>query len=216
MQMLKSCRTRLIMTSPTTDIIADMGMFDWIYPKRCVGCGVVGRYVCRKCEETVEVCGESLRYKGVVRKLIKEIKYRGSFDMVDELVFLWERRVGDRKLIKGEWVVVAVPMWKEKRRERGFNQAELIARELAKKWSFEYRELLVRKRETLPMYSLKYAERAKNVQGGFGVVDLQFLTDYKRVILVDDVWTSGATMRECSRVLLQNGVKSVRMVVIAR
>lgn len=198
-----------------------MWLFDWIYPKKCVGCGVRGGYICVKCMRTVKACGGSLRYQGVVRELIKEIKYRGSFDMVAELVDRWITICGhtvaksvDCKYGKSR-VVTAVPMYPPKQKRRGFNQAELVARELAKRWRYPYVELLVRTRETRPMYGLKRCERSANVAGAFGVKAA--LRDPNRsVILVDDVLTSGATLGECCRVLKSSGARRVSLVAIAR
>jgi len=162
-----------------------------------------------------------LRYSGVVRKIIKAIKYRGSYDMVAELVGIW-----NLQRLDGEWIITAVPMWEPKRKLRGFNQAELIARMVAKRWGMEYRELLTRTRETMPMYGLKREERIENVGGAFEVNHksqtrlaarqvLQF-SNVQRIVLVDDVWTSGATMSECVRVLYQAGAGRVVMVSVAR
>lgn len=179
-----------------------------------MGCGREGAYVCGECERGIEVREESLHYEGVVRKLIKEIKYRGSWDMVAELVGLWEKMVKARV---GRGVVTSVPMWEPKKKLRGFNQAELIARELAKRWGGEYQELLRRERETRPMYGLSKRERVGNVRGAFAMSKQH--TDngieWGTVILVDDVRTSGATMNECARVLTRAGWKEVRQLAIA-
>lgn len=192
-----------------------MGLLDWIYPKRCVGCGRTGRYVCGVCANTVQCKGHSLRYEGMVRKAIKEIKYRGSYDMIQELVYLWEQKV-DMKV--GNGVVTAVPMWAQKEKKRGFNQAVLVAREIAKRWELRYVELLVRTRDTKPMYGLDRTSRQKNVSNAFALIhkNQALSLKHERVILVDDVWTTGETMRECAKVLSKNGMNRVVFVTIAR
>ena len=131
--------------------------------------------------------------------------------MVAELVEIW-----DPPRPEGEWIVTAVSMWEPKRKLRGFNQAELIARTLAKKWELEYLELLVRTRETKPMYGLNRAQRLANVQGAFRVITNNQTPITKRVVLVDDVWTSGATMRECERILTEAGVAKIELLSLAR
>lgn len=191
-----------------------MSLVDWIYPRKCVGCGVRGEYVCKECERVVDVRGGSLRYSRVVRKLIKEIKYRGTWDMVKALVNLWEKRVG----MRGErGIVTCVPMWEPKRKLRGYNQAELIARELAKRWGTPYKELLVRTRETKPMYGLDRKIRKLNVQNAFSITtnNQGSIINNSTVILVDDVWTSGATMNECARILSQAGWRKIIQLAIA-
>lgn len=193
-----------------------MGILDWLYPKRCVECGTEGRYICVKCSEGIGVRGVGLRYEGVVRKVMKEIKYRGSYDMVDELVGVWERRTRNTLHVTRSAVVTSVPMWEIKKRLRGFNQAELIARAIAKRWGLPYQEMLVRERETRAMYGLSRKDRVTNVSDAFRLRDTIHVDTFTRVILVDDVWTSGATMEECCKVLRDAGVKTVHKLALAR
>lgn len=197
--------------------------------------------MCTRCEKGIKRFGESLRYRGVVRKLIKEIKFRGSYDMVAELVTLWIRETQRTQKPENRiarisdyigWVVTAVPMYGPKKKKRGFNQAELIARYLAKKWELPYVEMLQRVRETAPMYGLGINERAENVASAFRVIipptsfgklrtteghgNNQSSIIKQKVILVDDVWTTGATARECVKVLKETGVEEVKIVAICR
>lgn len=194
-----------------------MGIVDWVYPKRCVGCGREGKYVCDVCRGKVTTSGESLRYEGAVRKLLKEIKYRGTHDMVSELVELWEEKIGEGVTFSTNVTVTAVPTWWKKMRQRGFNQAELLARELARIRGARYLDMLIRTRETKPMYGLSREERQKNIEGAFGPKTMQReLKSEDVVVLVDDVYTTGATMRECRGVLEKNGVSKVIPLTIAR
>lgn len=160
----------------------------------------------------------SLRYEGVVRKMLKEIKYRGSYDMVKELVDLWERKTRYTIGVAPNTLVTAVPMWGPKKKKRGFNQAELIARELAKRWDLEYRELLIRTRETQPMYGLDREQRRINIHNAFAIITNNQIpiTKLKSVILVDDVWTTGSTIEECEKLLINSGIEKVIKTVIAR
>ena len=185
-----------------------------IFPKQCVGCSREGSYICDKCRKDIQADGISLRYRGVVRKLIKEIKYRSTSDMISELVELWSQRVGNIPVDRGS-IVTSVPMYKTKQRKRGYNQAELIARQLAKRWGCEYRELLARKRETKPMYGLAEQERSRNVKDAFELLDNES-THGQMIICVDDIMTTGATLLECVRVLKHGGARGVKSVVIAR
>ncbi len=198
-----------------------MNLLDWIYPRRCVGCKSEGKYICDNCRKLIGRVDDSLKYRGVVRKILKEIKYRGTYDMVREVVKLWDPRISDQCAVYGQrMVVTAVPMWEGKKRLRGFNQAELIAREVARRCEVVYVELLRRTRVTTPMYGLKRWEREVNVEGAFEVRDqcmVQSLQDSNTtVILVDDVWTSGATMRECVRTLKLAGFTQVLCMTLAR
>jgi competence protein ComFC len=185
-----------------------MAILDWIYPKKCLECGDVGRYVCTACQRGIQRKGESLKYTGIVRKVIKEIKYRGSYDLVHELVELWAPRRP-----AGDVLVTSVPMWAGKKRVRGYNQAELIAREVARIWKVRYQELLVRNRDTKPMYGLDKSARIENINGAFTAKSRIFTNN--TIVLIDDVWTSGATILECARVLKKSGVKKIILLALA-
>lgn len=199
-----------------------MAILDWIYPKKCLGCGVFGSYLCQRCQREIKRRGEGLRYEGIVRQAIKEIKYRGTYDLVAELVSIWNPQKPP-----GEVLVTAVPMWAGKRRKRGYNQAELIGREVAQIWGVGYQELLVRNRDTKPMYGLKKGERQKNVTGAFfinpkfEIINTEKILNYKleirnkTVVLIDDVRTSGATISECVSVLRRAGWKKVICMALA-
>lgn len=190
-----------------------MGIIDWIYPKRCVGCGVGGSYICTSCRGLIEQREGSLSYRGVVRKALKSIKYRGSYDMVRELVEIW----APKSPKQNNFVVTSVPMWEAKKRIRGFDQAELLARELALRWGRDYQQLLARVRETRPMYGLSKLERMENVKKAFRLINHNSNQPLNQaVVLVDDVWTTGATMRECKRVLVEAGAGEVIPMALAR
>ncbi len=190
-----------------------MAIIDWIYPKKCLGCQIRGRYFCLECQRGIGRRGESLEYRGIVRRAIKEIKYRGTYSLVGELVEIWKP-----KMPEGDILVTSVPMWQSKRWRRGYNQAELIAKEVAKRWGVEYLETLIRNRETKPMYGLKKEERLENVRGAFETksqIPNSQILKYNALILIDDVWTSGATMEECMRVLKCAGWKKVIPMALA-
>jgi len=108
-----------------------------------------------------------------------------------------------------ESMVTSVPMWKQKERERGFNQAKILAQLLGNNV-----DLLERVRETKAMFGLSKNDRQININGAFRVVTKDQILG--RVIVVDDVWTTGATMRECVKVLKKAGVGEVWGVTLAR
>lgn len=217
-----------------------MGIEDILFPRRCYGCGRIGAYICDKCaseiEERAAICPECerpsidswvhgrckreygidrliapKRYKGVLQSALKSVKYRGSWDVIARVADVaWseiELEIGE------EWVVVAVPMYAQKQRVRGFNQAEILSRIFAKKYGISYIDALERVRETRSQYRLSVSERKANLRGAIRVrgVDLP-----ENVIVVDDVWTTGSTMRECAKALKRKGVKEVWGVVVGR
>jgi ComF family protein len=113
-------------------------------------------------------------------------------------------------------VVVPVPLHRQRERERGYNQAALLARPLAKKLNLPYRALLlVRTRPRPEKHLLSTEERWESVRGAFAMCK-RGRVDNLRVLLVDDVMTTGATLDACSRALREAGAKSVVGLTVAR
>lgn len=109
-----------------------------------------------------------------------------------------------------------VPLHKQRYKERGFNQAALVAKELAKLKGIEFeKRALVKIKNTLPQTNLMAGPRASNVKGAFSIKHKEKI-EGKTVMLVDDVYTTGSTLKECSLTLLAGGVKEVKAVTVAQ
>lgn len=112
--------------------------------------------------------------------------------------------------------IIPVPLFPERERQRGFNQAAILTRELAKLKKIALIEgQLIKVKNTSPQTSLEAAERHKNLKGAFAVVDFHGIKG-KTVLLVDDVFTTGSTIQECSSVLIEAGAQEVRALTIAQ
>jgi len=113
-------------------------------------------------------------------------------------------------------VIVPVPLHPKRLRWRGFNQAVVLAREIGKEWKLPVDPFAVeRSRETPPQTQLNEEERKKNMRRAFAV-SAACSAEGKAVLLVDDVYTSGATVNECSRALKRGGAKEVSVLTLAR
>jgi competence protein ComFC len=111
--------------------------------------------------------------------------------------------------------ILPVPMHPRRLRERRYNQAALLAQHLGDMLIKPvYEDVLVRVEETLPQRILKRSEREENLRGAFAVREKTRITQ-KRILLVDDIFTTGATVDVCSRVLMAEGAKFVRVSVLA-
>lgn len=113
-------------------------------------------------------------------------------------------------------LIIPVPLHQKRLRWRGFNQAVILAREVSRLWHVPMDPLiLLRARETPPQTQLDEEERRKNVRGAFSL-NPEKSVQGKSLLLVDDVYTSGATVNECSRTLIRAGAKEVHVLTLAR
>ena len=113
-------------------------------------------------------------------------------------------------------LIVPVPLHIKRLRQRGFNQSLILAQALAKKWQIPINfSLLKRHKFTLTQTGLNKAERNKNIKGAFEVSSKKNIAG-KNVILIDDVYTTGATINECAKILTKAGAKKVTVLTLAR
>jgi ComF family protein len=151
-------------------------------------------------------------YEGDLRKLIHLFKFEGIQPLARPLgKFLAQVLPRDRRFD----AIVPMPLHWRRRWQRGFNQSELLAREIAGTWHVPVRSVVRRKRPTAPQAGLTGAQRRKNVQGAFEVKRAIRL-DGHSILLIDDVLTTGATASACARVLKRAGAAQVSLLTLAR
>lgn len=168
------------------------------------------------------------RYTGAIQKGIKTIKYRRVRDIVPELTSITMNAIQKDKsnnyvsIIRifdtDKPIIIPIPLHKKRYKERWFNQSELLAKEISEKLHLEMRtDLLHRIKFHTPQAELKKEDRLKNIKGAFSInpkskIQMSNLS----IILLDDVWTTGATLREAGNMLKRTGVKKVWGLTIAR
>jgi competence protein ComFC len=215
---------------------------DLFYPERCVGCdrrasdvlcracfdalpGVgstfCGRcglptafatFVCEECKN-VDFAFESarapLKYEGVGKKIVHALKYRGYKRVGEKLATPLMLQVLDETSYDA---VVPVPLHRSRLRKRGFNQAELLARGVAEKMKATVSDTLEVVRSTRDQVELSAAQRRANVAGAYRATrPLR-----GKILLVDDVFTTGATMSACARTLIRAGAQEVHALSLCR
>jgi ComF family protein len=116
---------------------------------------------------------------------------------------------------KKRFIVTAVPISKSRKKWRGFDQSREVAKILAKKFNLEYMDTLGKK-ETKPQVGLKRVERIKNIQNNIFITDKELNLGGSRVVMIDDVYTSGSTLEECAKILRQAGAREVWGMVLSR
>ncbi len=182
--------------------------------------------ICKKCgkqldEEEKEYCGDCRRrvhvfdagigvfaYNDVIRKSIYDFKYK---DMRIYSRFYGERMATHSASYIQHWkpdVIIPVPVSKKKFLKRGYNQAELIARELSLHSGIPMdNRVLYRRKDTKPQKEVDRESRRKNLENAF--IISQNVVKYKKVVLVDDIYTTGSTIDECARTLKDAGIEKV-------
>ena len=151
-------------------------------------------------------------FEGALRQLIHLFKFEGVKPLA--------RVFGDRLALalpreQTFDAVVPLPLHWRKRWRRGFNQAHLLAREIGRRWNVPVRDLMLRTRPTAPQAGLTNAQRRLNMRGAFRVKRGVRL-DGRRILLVDDVFTTGATASACARALKRAGAAHVSLLTLAR
>jgi len=159
------------------------------------------------------------QYGGVIRKAILVLKYKFAYQISEVLSEEAARIVRTRNyqfLIHSSFVLVPVPLYWLRKNRRGFNQSELIGRNLARNLGWHYSpDLLIRRQMRVPQTELKREERLTNIHGIFALNPKSNLQN-ATYILFDDVWTTGATLKEAAKVLKRAGIKKIWGLTLAR
>ena len=216
-----------------------------VFPDRCIGCDVRGSLLCAPCESELPWlsnaictgCGSvgthatprphcagstgplsevlvACAFEGPVRRAVHALKYRGARNHAALLADLLARAVA--LSLGGVDVLVPVPLATGRRRSRGFNQAELIAHGVGARLDLPVAPaVVVRTRETDTQVGMGVAARRENVAGAFRCPGDPPISG-RYVALVDDVTTTGATLRACAEPLLAAGAASVIGLAVAK
>lgn len=163
----------------------------------------------------LEAARAAYRAEGFVRGRIHDFKYRHQFHLLP-LLAGWLREGYEAHYAAEPWdALVPVPLHPARRAERGFNQAEELARRLSRRTGIRVWQPLVRLRRTETQANLRRSERLKNQNGAFGP-KRGFDAAGMRLLIIDDVFTTGATVNACARVLAEAGAARICALTVAR
>jgi ComF family protein len=164
-------------------------------------------------------------YQHALKEVIHQLKYKGKNQLakgLGRILFFDYQRLWARNEVD---LVLPIPLHPRRQRQRGFNQAYLLVKEwptLAQRFTpcastvFVEHRLLHRKRWTDPQVGLDHLKRLQNVRGAFEIKSHNHFIKGKKVLLVDDVYTTGATVSECAKLLMRKGAARVDVLTLAK
>ena len=175
---------------------------------------------CKK-KLTIDAVIPVVSYKGVVKKLLYQFKYAPYLSSLEKIMgeIMYEGLIQNESMVRYLKISLftSVPVHPSKLRQRGYNHAELLAKNMAEKLRRPYSNLLTRVKKTSPQYKLGKTERASNIKGAFIMShNIGNRLENSNIILVDDVATTYSTLRECAHTLKKNGAGKVIAVTFAK
>ncbi len=197
-----------------------IGLLDWIYKKRC--------YFCKSSQESVKMCSKCFDeleflpaeisrrvfkcdiycagvYSKNLQKMIRGLKYHGQRDLAyyqAKFMYQYWQRIG----FEGEFQVVPVPIFPKRKKQRKYNHMELVAVEFCKMTGYDVNlDCIKRIKDTKPQYKLNKSQRMMNLSKAFEVDKSKLLQD-KRILIIDDICTTGSTFEEMIKEFNNAGV----------
>ncbi len=206
-----------------------------IFPPCCLICGKWNTNIlCKECEKeiyekTIFQIEEKdsnyyfekhiyiFKYEGKIRELILDYKFKDKsylYKIFSEIITKNKKICG---ILKKYDIIIPVPIHAKRKKQRGYNQSELIAMEIAKtEQNLKYENKILKKeKHTVPQSSLSKEQRKQNVQNVYKLVNQEKIRN-KKIILFDDIYTTGSTANACAKLLKENGAKQITVVTIAK
>lgn len=214
-----------------------MGLMQLLLPDACAGCGRYGDLLCTACEsglrgasreadrfaaadpgivvgEAMELAMAAFMHEGTTRRVLQRLKYGGAGRLAMPLARAATPTLRRLLAHSGLAPLVPVPVHAARRRQRGYNQAELLATEMGRLAGLPVLDLLQRHRPTARQHGLGRAARLHNLRGAIDVRSAARVPDV--AILVDDILTTSATLEACAETLRRHGASRVYGLAVAR
>ena len=223
---------RQIRTVPIVSKILNL-----IYPQICGMCGKINKNsLCKKCEIELKKQVENqiinneeeiqdkyfnelmyiFKYEGQIRKLILDYKFNEKSYLYLTFVNFLLKNKKIFENIKNYDTIIPVPISKKRKKTRGYNQSLLIARKIAELTNLELmNNCLVKIKNIIEQSKLNKEDRIQNIQGVYELKNKQ-LIENKNILLIDDIYTTGSTVNECSKILKQGNPKKIGILVLAK
>lgn len=206
---------------------------DYFFPPICGMCGEINEnYICNNCYKNIKKIKKCVineynnrnfskhlyifRYEGIIRNKIIEYKFedKGYLYKMFAKIILSDKKTCN--FIKKYDVIIPVPISKKRKKKRGYNQSELVANELAQKLNQDiWTDIIIKKKDNKPQSELNKLERIKNVEDIYEI-NKPIEVKNKKVLLLDDIYTTGSTVNEIARKLKQNQTQEIGVITLAK
>ena len=205
-------------------------LLNFLFPPVCGICGKMDEnWVCENCYNKLKI---NIIYNKAINKFYDEQIYLFKYKDIRNLILRYKFNnqsylnntfaniiLKNKKLcrkIKIYDIIIPVPMFYKKKKNRGYNQTELITSKIAKCLGiYTNNNILIKSKNTKTQSTLKEKNRYENIKNAFSIKNNELIKN-KNIILFDDIITTGATVNECSKILKQNGVKNILVLSIAK
>lgn len=210
-----------------------INLLELVYPNVCGFCNKICKNeLCNKCkmkiiQHQIDIVIKPenkyfkelisiLKYEGIIRDKILQYKFEDKayiYKTFAKIVLKNKKVCG---LLKKYDIIIPVPIHKKRKLQRGYNQTQLIAKEISKNIDIKLcNNVLVKNKNTIAQSKLNKNKRKQNIKGAFKALNVQNIQG-KSVLLFDDIYTTGSTSNECSKILKEAGAKTVGVLTIAK
>ena len=211
-----------------------------IYPTKCGICGKIGEsYLCQKCyikmskninfniekHNKEDFFNEHIyfsNYEGIIRKIIIDYKFNEKIYLVNTIleIILKEKKIFE--FLKTYDTIIPVPISKKRLKERGFNQSKLICEGIINKSNKVQKvnlhlddKIIKKKKNIIAQSKLNKEDRVNNVKGVYDIIDVEKIRG-KSILLLDDIYTTGSTVKECCKIIKEGNPKKISVITIAK
>ncbi len=205
-------------------------VLDLIFPPKCGFCQKINKeYLCKKCELKINYLKKdkirrvkneaysyhlfAYEYKNEIRNKILDFKFNDKPELADTFAKLLLNNKKICRFLRCYDIIIPVPMYKKKQIIRGYNQTELIAQKLAEELHLEYVCALKKIKNTQTQSKLDAKDRENNVKDAYECMDVEKISN-KKVVLFDDIFTTGSTVAECAKKL--KGAFEISVLTVAK
>lgn len=199
-----------------------------LFPNKCPYCSDIieyNQFACENCKSKFpkEIyftyakggykCVTPFIYKDIYKKAVHQFKFKNCGSYARQLSYPLSESIIKNYVDESFDFVTCVPMHKKSLKKRGYNQAELLAKECAERLNLPYAETLIKFKENQPQHTLPTAQKAENVKGVYKITD-KMLVKGKRILIIDDIITTGHTLGECAKILAEAESKQISCAAI--